>query len=187
MNMESMRKHFRFPLFDDETGVKTTESSSTHQLSQQKHQAAVYGKKPFMERSMVVPKEQPSKLDVKPIEMDVIQSYDEPITEEKEVAAINKKASSQYETAFQKKVHRDDETNVKDIKQETQTSMNPHTNAEDVKQTSKLSKYQSFANPKAEVDENDETSEMLQVKKQMRHLKEEREDIPFRRKQRHHK
>ena len=167
--MDAIRKHFRFPMFNDEEGAKLATSSLKSEKTQENINTHLQ-RRPFMERKKVEMHNEPSVLD-QPIQIDRHQSYDEPLTEKEEIAAINKQATTQYETAFKKK-------------KATQQKEEKETKKAVTATNEKIATYQQIANRESTEEMTEETNEMLSVKKQLRHLREEREDIPFRRKKR---
>lgn len=178
--MESMRKHFRFPVFSDSEGAKAS-SRTENQTIPTKKDAAIFQRRPFMERPSRVIESEEKTLRT-PIEMDRYHSYDEPLTEQDEIAAINQQANGQYETAFEKKKHQQ-KTDIPEV-EHNENELNYHKTKQTLSQNEKIATYQQIANSGSDTEMTDETNEMLSVKKQLRYSREEREDTPFHRKQR---
>ncbi len=200
--MESKRKHFRFPVYDDEQGVKRSTPKPSSAQQESDYQPAFSGRRPFLEKH-VVPVAEEKDFSSQPIQMDPVQSYDEPDIQMESISKINEQATAKaHRTLLEdKRDNEPEEMAVTELSpmEHTEEPINEdekhHVTDEDVHHDSPRSKmseeYRRFANDGSNnqdvIEEELEEDERLpNIKEDIRQSREQREDdIPFRRKQRH--
>lgn len=184
--MEVTRKHFRFPVFDDERGVKEDLTPKhLEKTDDHDYRPAFSGKRPFVEKHHVAQKEEVT-LPRQPIQMDPVQSYDEPEEQRDQIESINKQANRDILVD-----DKTEETPQKETKNEEETVLDEVEQTEEAPNYSAFSQeYRSFANDgmyeQSDEEEDFEDERIPTIKQNIRQSREQREDdVPFRRKQRH--